>query len=98
MHPEVSQHEERTGKKVAEYLKEMGCDEVYENVRRIRCSRSYQGKENGKVVALRADMDALQIQEMNEVPYKSQNDGVMHACGHDGHATIGLGVAKSDVY
>ena len=94
MHPEVSQHEERTGKKVAEYLKEMGCDEVYENVGGYGVVGVIKGKKPGKVVALRADMDALQIQEMNEVPYKSQNDGVMHACGHDGHATIGLGVAK----
>ena len=94
MHPEVSQHEERTGKKVAEYLKEMGCDEVYENVGGYGVVGVIKGKKPGKVVALRADMDALQIQEMNEVPYKSKNDGVMHACGHDGHATIGLGVAK----
>ena len=94
MHPEVSQHEERTGKKVAEYLKEMGCDEVYENVGGYGVVGVIKGKKPGKVVALRADMDALQIQEMNEVPYKSQNDGVMHACGHDGHITVGLGTAK----
>ena len=93
MHPEVSQHEERTGKKVAEYLKEMGCDEVYENVGGYGVVGVIKGKKPGKVVALRADMDALQIQEMNEVPYKSQNDGVMHACGHDNHMTGVLGAA-----
>ena len=93
MHPEVSQHEERTGKKVAEYLKEMGCDEVYENVGGYGVVGVIKGKKPGKVVALRADMDALQIQEMNEVPYKSQNDGVMHACGHDNHMTGLLGAA-----
>ena len=87
MHPEVSQHEERTGKKVAEYLKAMGCDEVHENVGGYGVVGVIKGKKPGKVVALRADMDALQIQEMNEVPYKSQNDGVMHACGHDNHMT-----------
>ena len=94
MHPEVSQHEERTGKKVAEYLKEMGCDEVYENVGGYGVVGVIKGKKPGKVVALRADMDALQIQEMNEVPYKSQNDGVMHACGHDTHTAMLLGAAK----
>ena len=48
---------------------------------------------NGKVLAIRADMDALPIQEQNEVPYCSQHDGVMHACGHDGHTAIALGTA-----
>jgi amidohydrolase len=51
------------------------------------------GTQNSKVLAIRADMDALPIQEENQVPYKSQHDGVMHACGHDGHTTIALGTA-----
>jgi amidohydrolase len=48
----------------------------------------------GKVLAIRADMDALPIQELNEVPYCSQRDGIMHACGHDGHTAIALGTAQ----
>lgn len=53
-----------------------------------------EGTETGKVLAIRADMDALPIQEENEVDYRSQHDGVMHACGHDGHVAIALGTAK----
>src|SRR4029077_7180813 len=52
------------------------------------------GQRPGKTVLLRADMDALPIQEENEVPYRSQNAGKMHACGHDCHTSILLGVAK----
>lgn len=52
------------------------------------------GSKPGKVIAIRADIDALPIQEENDLPYKSKNDGVMHACGHDGHASVLLGTAK----
>lgn len=93
-YPEISQHEVETSKKVAAYLKEMGCDEVIENVGGHGVIGVIKGTEKGGVVALRADMDALQIQEMNDVEYKSRNDGVMHACGHDNHMTGLLGAAE----
>lgn len=93
-YPEISQHEVETSRKVAAYLREMGCDEVVENVGGYGVIGVIKGKEAGGVVALRADMDALQIQEMNDVEYKSRNDGVMHACGHDNHMTGLLGAAK----
>ena len=66
-YPEVSQHEVETAKKVAAYLKEIGCDEVIENVGGHGVVGVIKGTMPGKAVALRADMDALQIQEMNEV-------------------------------
>ncbi|MBD2773101.1 M20 family metallopeptidase [Iningainema tapete] len=58
-----------------------------------RHSQALLGNESSRVLAIRADMDALPIQELNEVSYKSQHDGVMHACGHDGHTAIALGTA-----
>ena len=93
-YPETSQNEVETSRKVASYLKEMGCDQVIEDVGGHGVIGVIKGKKDGKTVALRADMDALQIQEMNDVEYKSRNDGVMHACGHDNHMTGLLGAAK----
>ena len=86
-YPELSGKEEETAKKVAAYLKEMGCDQVIEHVGGHGVIGVIKGASEGGVVALRADMDALQIQEMNETEYRSRNDGVMHACGHDNHMT-----------
>ncbi len=90
MHPELSFQETRTASKVAEALESLGY--------RVRTGVGRTGVTGdlGKgvpVVAIRADMDALPIQEANEVPYASQNPGVMHACGHDAHTAIALGAA-----
>ena len=93
-HPELSFKEYETAAFVAEKLKEIGITEI-ESKATTGWSALIQGKNpEKKTVALRADMDALPIIEANEVPYKSQNPGVMHACGHDAHTASLLGAAK----
>jgi amidohydrolase len=93
-HPELSFKEYETAAFVAEKLKEIGINEI-ESKATTGWSALIRGKNpEKKVVALRADMDALPIIEANEVPYKSQNPGVMHACGHDAHTASLLGAAK----
>jgi amidohydrolase len=94
MHPELSNREERTSRIVAERLRALGLDEVRTGVAKYGVVALLKGAHPGPVVAVRADMDALPIQETIDVPYKSQNPGVKHACGHDAHTTIELGVAE----
>ncbi|MEK6299988.1 MAG: amidohydrolase [Acidobacteriota bacterium] len=94
MHPELSNREERTSRIVAERLRALGLDEVKTGVGKYGVVALLKGSKPGPVVAVRADMDALPIQETNDVPYKSQNPGVKHACGHDVHTTVELGVAE----
>ena len=92
--PELSFKEYETAAFVAEKLKEIGITEI-ESKATTGWSALIRGRNpEKKVVALRADMDALPIIEANEVPYKSQNPGVMHACGHDAHTASLLGAAK----
>ena len=90
-HPELGFHEFRTSSKVADELEKLGY-KVRRNVGRTGVVADW-GDDNGPCIAVRADMDALPILEANEVPYKSQNDGTMHACGHDSHTAMVLGVA-----
>ncbi|WP_042351864.1 M20 family metallopeptidase [Bacillus massiliigorillae] len=92
-HPELSFHEVHTPKKIAEYLTNLGV-EVHTGVGGRGVVGYIRGGKPGKTVALRADFDALPIQDEKDVPYKSTVPGVMHACGHDGHTTILLSVAK----
>ncbi|UOF91105.1 M20 family metallopeptidase [Fodinisporobacter ferrooxydans] len=92
-HPELSFEEKRTSKIVAEFLKSCGLH-VKENVNGFGIVADLKGAENGPTIALRADMDALPIQEETGLPFASKIPGVMHACGHDGHTAILMGVAQ----
>ncbi|MFB3920831.1 MAG: M20 family metallopeptidase [Terriglobia bacterium] len=94
MHPELSNREERTSRVIAERLKAFGFDEVKTGVAKHGIVALLKGSKPGPVVAVRTDLDALPIQETLDVPYKSQNPGVKHACGHDAHMAVELGVAK----
>ena len=94
MHPELSNREERTSGIVAARLRELGLEDIKVNVAKHGVTALLRGGKPGPVVAVRADMDALPITEVNDVPYKSQTPGVKHACGHDAHTTIELGVAE----
>ncbi|AFK22342.1 putative amino acid amidohydrolase [Pyrococcus sp. ST04] len=89
MHPELAFEEERTSKIVEEHLRDWGY-----KIKRVGTGIIADIGEGDKIIALRADMDALPIQEENDVPYKSQVPGKMHACGHDAHTAMLLGAAK----
>ena len=95
-HPELLYDVHRTAKTVAQRLGEFGVDEVVSGLGRTGVVGIIKGKSNtsGKVVGLRADMDALPIKEATGKPYASKTDGKMHACGHDGHTAMLLGAAK----
>lgn len=93
MYPEVSNQESRASERIKEILSQLDI-EVQDLHGLTGLVGLIRGKGQGKTMALRADIDALPIQELNDVPYKSRHDGIMHACGHDVHTTIMLGVAK----
>jgi amidohydrolase len=94
-HPELQYDVHRTAASVAEKLKSFGCDEVVSGIGRTGVVGVIRGRKPGtKVVGLRADMDALPIEEATALPYKSTVPGKMHACGHDGHTAMLLGAAK----
>jgi amidohydrolase len=94
-HPELQYDVHRTAAAVAEKLTSFGCDEVVTGIGRTGVVGVIRGrKPGGKVVGMRADMDALPIEEATSLPYKSTVPGKMHACGHDGHTAMLLGAAK----
>ena len=91
--PELSFQEYRTGDVIADELRSMGLEpKVKVGKTGVTADLKFG---NGPVIGLRADMDALPIQETSGLPFSSQNDGVMHACGHDGHMAMLLGAAKA---
>lgn len=90
--PELSFEEFQTAEFIEKQLKELGIDNP-QRVSKTGITFTLEGRSPGKTIALRADIDALPILEANEVPYKSTNEGVMHACGHDVHTSSLLGVA-----
>lgn len=92
-HPELGFQEARTAEMVAGELKSLGY-EVREKVAKTGVTGTISGDPKGPVIMLRFDMDALPIQEETGASYASQNPGVMHACGHDGHVSIGLTTAR----
>ena len=92
-HPELGFKEVRTSKRVAERLNNLGM-EVQTGVGQTGVVGILEGKKPGPVILMRFDMDALPILEDTSLPFSSENDGVMHACGHDGHMAMGLGVAS----
>lgn len=93
MHPEPSMQERETAGFVAERLAEMGVDRLQRGVGKTGVVALIRGRRGGRTVGLRADMDALELLEENEVPYRSRRPGLMHACGHDGHVACLLGAA-----
>ncbi|MBV8790414.1 MAG: amidohydrolase [Pseudolabrys sp.] len=95
-HPELQYDVHRTAAVVAEKLKSFGCDEVVSGIGRTGVVGVIRGRKPGtnKVIGLRADMDALPIEEDTGVSYKSVTSGQMHACGHDGHTSMLLGAAR----
>ena len=95
-HPEIAFEEVRTSNLVASKLEEWGI-EVHRDIAKTGLVGVLKGRDNGassRSIGLRADMDALPMEEENDVPYKSTNPGKFHGCGHDGHTTMLLGAAK----
>ena len=93
-YPELSFKEVNTSNVIENKLRDMGISNI-SRIAKTGLVADIIGIERGKNIALRADMDALPIQETSDVKYKSKNDGVMHACGHDGHMAMLLAAAKS---
>ena len=93
-HPELSGEESLTNKIINEWVKQTQPDLLIEKIGGYGLAAVYQGKEPGKRVLIRGDIDALHIPEPNKMSYRSQNPGVSHKCGHDGHTTILCGLAQ----
>lgn len=91
--PELGMEEVRTSKIVAEFLQSLGI-QVHTGIGKTGVVGVLEGSKPGRMIGLRADMDALPIEEKSNLPFASKNTGVMHACGHDAHTTMLMGAAK----
>ncbi|TAG10322.1 MAG: amidohydrolase [Rhodobacterales bacterium] len=94
MHPELAFECHQTAAFIADRLREIGVDEIHTGIAKTGIVALIKGRADGPVIGLRADMDALPIQEITGAPHASTVPGKMHACGHDGHVTMLLGAAK----
>ncbi len=94
-HPELSLEEHETAAFIERELRAFGFDGIRRGVGKTGVLATLQGRDPGPVTLLRADMDALPVEELNDVPYRSCNHGVMHACGHDAHMAILLSAART---
>ena len=93
-YPELAFDCHETAAWIVARLREIGVDEIHEGIARTGIVALIRGQKEGPVIGLRADIDALPIEELTGVPYASKVPGKMHACGHDGHVTMLLGAAK----
>ena len=97
-HPEISGQETRTTQKICEVLESLNAKvktfDDYPGAIGMFQGENLDPKKNPRTIAIRADIDALPLQEMGDTPHKSVHAGVMHACGHDANTAIALGVAK----
>lgn len=93
-HPELSGQEVLTNKILNEWVKQTRPDLIIEKIGGYGLAAVYRGPQPGKRILIRGDIDALHIPEPNDFPYRSQNQGISHKCGHDGHATILCGLAQ----
>ena len=95
-HPEIGFEERRTGARVVAALRAAGVDEIHEGIGRTGVVAVVHGRAHasGRCIGLRADMDALPMQEENDFTWRSSNAGLMHGCGHDGHTTMLVGAAR----
>lgn len=92
MYPETGWNEEKTSQKIKDELRGLGIPFV--QVAKTGVIATIKGNTSGKTIALRADIDALEVNESNDLDYKSKNKGISHACGHDAHTAMLLGAAK----
>src|SRR5690625_1329871 len=92
--PELSMQEENTARFIVKKLKDFGAYEIVEGIGKYGIVASLKVGNSDKAIGIRADFDALPIQEENNLPYKSSTDGIAHLCGHDGHTAMALGAAK----